>query len=65
MSIVHPVLYNPVVNPIVGIDRIMPWRAGFSFSDLPRLGPGEKFLIDDSYTYLTDENGTYLIGEEE
>lgn len=42
-----------------------PFRGGSSRpSGLPRLGPGEYFLTDESGAYLTDENGNYLIGKD-
>jgi hypothetical protein len=62
MSVVHPVVCNPVISPVVDILNFVGWRAGGS--SLPRLDPGEKFLTDDTGAYLTDENGAYLTGEE-
>ena len=58
MSIVHPVVVNPVVNPLVGILNMPAWRAG-------RLAPDGAILHWDAsknkpllpVTY----NGKYLV----
>ena len=62
---IHLVLVNPVISPLVDALDPVVWRAGGSWpSGLPRLGPGEYYLMDESGAYLTDENGNYLIGKD-
>ena len=62
---IHPVICNPVLNPLVGVLNPVGWRAGKApYPDLPALAAGEFFLDDEDGKYLTDDDGKYLIGEE-
>jgi hypothetical protein len=62
---IHPVICNPVLNPVVDVLNPVAWLAGGSWpSGLPVLAAGEYYLIDESGNYLTDENGNYLIGKD-
>ena len=58
MSIVHPVVFNPIINPIVGITNMPAWEAGqdypASLALLWRDAVNEKPL-----RYIT-YNGKYL-----
>ena len=59
---IHPVICNPILQPVVSVADPVRWHAGGS--TLPRLQPGEYFLTDENGNYLTDENGNYLIGKD-
>ena len=62
---IHPVVCNPVLSPLVGVLDPTAWRAGGSWpSGLPVLAAGEYYLIDENGAYLIDENGNYLIGKD-
>lgn len=60
---IHPVVCNPILQPVVSVADPVRWRAGGG-STLPRLQPGEYFLTDEHGNYLTDEHGNYLIGKD-
>jgi hypothetical protein len=55
----HPVVCNPVMTPVVNVFNVPAWRAGGAF---PRLPAGHYYLTDENGEYLTDEQGNYLTG---